>query len=119
MKVPPLKLRFKTGAVPTIEPKPIKPPEDEIEEEEYSGSESLGSDGGGFEDDHEISFKEPAVVLSSPNNSGHPNLSSPATSPPTTTASVRTSTRPRRGAALAAGAAIIAATSPTRSPSPP
>ena len=74
---------------------------------------------GGFEDDHEISFKEPAIVLSSPNNSGHPNLSSPATSPPTTTASVRTSTRPRRGAALAAGAAIIAATSPTRSPSPP
>ena len=48
MKVPPLKLRFKTGAVPTIEPKPIKPPNDEIEEEdeEYSGSESLGSDGG-------------------------------------------------------------------------
>lgn len=46
-------------------------------------------------------------------------MSSPATSPPTTTTSVRTSTRPRRGAALAAGAAIVAATSPTRSPSPP
>ena len=76
---------------------------------------------GGFEDDHEITFKEPSIVLS-PNSSfsGPNNLSSPESQPhrvqspvrpPTTSPPTVRSTRPRRGAALA--------TSPVRkSPSP-
>ena len=61
--------------------------EDE-DDDDYSGSESLGSDG--FHDEQDISFKEPNLVLKSPNNSRSPGrltspeqkVRSPSPSPP-------------------------------------
>ena len=75
------------------DPKPIKPskekePVEDEDDDDYSGSESLGSDG--FHDEQDISFKEPNLVLKSPNNSRSPGrltspeqkVRSPSPSPP-------------------------------------
>lgn len=102
LKVPPLKLRLKAGAL-VQQPPVSKPPVVEEDEEVEAEDDFTPSDSEEEEADHEISFKEPALVIKSPEQKA--KLASP--------------TRPQSPKRNLVKEEIKPLSPPIRSPSPP